>query len=288
MYLSLILHDIGKTVSVERHITLSGVLSKQILHTLGFNYDDIDLGALLVENHSIFSRLMAGDETYASLAGKLAPFETNENTREILLSALTVTNVGDIGGGAIGIVEPAILTTVRLRTILSRLGDQKFVDQQIRDELELYSKMAMQTGAEEAAKIKDILASRQLNGNKLRAIRLLVDPLGHDKNERLRSINVVKSTDELKEYIEKQLIGLNQDDIKDLIVIVDDNNLSFEEKKAAVRLELFEIYTNLAEQLNNEDNVRKALVRTSQTDKEIGLKGLNDKAKKTIELINEI
>ncbi|MCX5693775.1 MAG: (d)CMP kinase, partial [Candidatus Omnitrophica bacterium] len=138
LLLCVVLHDIGKAISVRQHLILGPQFIADILVRLGFNAEDVYLGQILIANHSFSARVNDGYDSYKALVEQIG---VNNPQLENILSAILVMNIADIGG----IVSEQALATARLRDYIARIADKSFVEKKAGEE-EYSDKLARQIG----------------------------------------------------------------------------------------------------------------------------------------------
>ena len=141
LYLAVLLHDIGKAVSIRQHILLGPQLIEGILSRFGFNAADIGLARIFETHHSFSTRIYDGYDSYRTLVSHIG---ANNPQLENVLSAILMMNLADLGG----IISEQALTTARLRDYVSKIADKDFVTAMAANSTQVHylTKLARQTG----------------------------------------------------------------------------------------------------------------------------------------------
>ena len=122
-YLSILLHDIGKSIVVSRHLPTGKKMAGRIFARLGFNESDARIAALLINNHSVYTRLLTGEDTYSGVINQIESIDNDISFKEIAFKAFALMCVADIGG--IG-YTPA-LSDSKIKDILAKVADIVFI-----------------------------------------------------------------------------------------------------------------------------------------------------------------
>ncbi|MFA5099363.1 MAG: hypothetical protein WC547_00575, partial [Candidatus Omnitrophota bacterium] len=160
LFLAIVLHDIGKTVAIRQHLMLGTEMSEKIFERAGFNAADIQLGKLLVEQHSLTTRISAGYESFGRLNAEISEVVTVQDRKEEILNAILVLNFADMGG----IPDQGILAAAQAKEDVATMGRTQFVEDKGEDvEAQAIAKIAIQAGWKPAAAITDAKARDELN-----------------------------------------------------------------------------------------------------------------------------
>ncbi len=99
IWMVLLLHDIGKSISWPQHIQFSAQLFNTLFERLGWNSKLVALASGLVENHSYISRLGYGEDTYSNLTKFAEDIAANTSLDEKqIVELINIVNIADIRG----------------------------------------------------------------------------------------------------------------------------------------------------------------------------------------------
>ncbi|RKY83781.1 hypothetical protein DRQ11_12550, partial [candidate division KSB1 bacterium] len=162
--LCILFHDIGKNISVQQHITFGKPLAEKVFKRLGFNKKDIKLATFLITNHSLYTRLFTGYDTYLGLKKQLKEIGVSsfeDERAEAVLSLIAMMNVADIGSVGYGFE----FTPSKLREILL-FFDKKYAEERAKISLEETISERLGKLLDDAFKVKEIMSILEQTGKK--------------------------------------------------------------------------------------------------------------------------